>query len=217
MPGPSRFVEWPPFTKPSFLSLLFPTVHPVTNQKHEMNDELYRLFVADQQERENHPAVGTPEYVSLRRRDQARRQQVQRMIDYNQVTTAQDYYHAALIFQHGDTVAEIWSAHLWALKSVELGHQAGKWLAAAALDRWHMYQGQPQKYGTQIVPDGTRYRLWDVDPITTDYERAQWDVPSLAEMERRAIQTTVENNGKMPPLEGAPEWLKQALVRWKNN
>lgn len=63
-----------------------------------MNDELQRLFVADQQERENHPQVGTPEYVALRSRDQTRRQQVQRMMDYHQVDTAQDYYHAALIF-----------------------------------------------------------------------------------------------------------------------
>ena len=125
----------------------------------QRNDELYLLFVADQQERENHPEVGTPEYASLRNRDQSRRQQVQRIIDQNQIKTGQDYYHATLIFQHGDNEDEIWSAHLCALKSVELGYQAGKWLAAAALDRWYMYKGQPQKYGTQIVHDGTRYRL----------------------------------------------------------
>ena len=182
-----------------------------------MNDELHRLFVADQEERENHPEVGTPEYVSLRSRDQTRRQQVQRMVDHHQVDAGQDYYHAALIFQHGEALDEIWSAHLWALKSGELGFPAGKWLAAAALDRWHMYQGQPQKYGTQLVPDGTRYRLWGIGPDMTDQERAQWDVPSLAEMEGRAVQLTLENNGKMPPLEDAPEWLKPALVRWKNS
>ena len=181
-----------------------------------MNDELHRLFITDQQERENHPEVGTSEYVSLRNRDHTRRQQVQRMMDQHQIGTAQDYYHAALIFQHGDTVDEIWSAHQWALKSVKLGHQEGKWLAAAALDRWHMYQGQPQKYGTQIVPDGIRYRLWDLDSRTTDQERAQWGVPSLAEMERRARQLTVESNNKMPPVEGAPAWLQQALARWRN-
>ena len=182
-----------------------------------MNEELHRLFAQDQHERENHPAVGTPDYVSLRRRDQVRRRQVQRMMDHHQVHTAHDYYHAALIFQHGETVEEIWSAHQWALKSVALGLPAGKWLAAAALDRWHMYQGQPQKYGTQLVPDGTRYRLWDVDASTTDQERAEWDVPSLAEMEARAVQLTVENKGNMPPLEEAPAWLKQALARWKNS
>ena len=175
------------------------------------------LFVADQAERENHPKVGTPEYRSLRDRDQERRHHVQRMIDKNRVTTAQDYYHAAFISQHGDTISDIWSARLWALKSVELGSQAGKWLAAAALDRWHMYQGLPQKYGTQIVPDGSCYRLWDVDPNTTDGERAQWHVPSLSEMEHRATELTIASNGDIPSMADAPEWLKQAVERWRED
>ena len=41
------------------------------------------------------------------------------------------YYPAALIFQHGETVKEIWSAHQVALGSVEMGIPMGKWLAAA--------------------------------------------------------------------------------------
>ncbi|MDR6193863.1 hypothetical protein [Siphonobacter sp. SORGH_AS_0500] len=179
-----------------------------------MNEALQKLFLADQEERVNHPEVGTLAYESLRQRDQERRKWVQKMVEEKQVITAQDYYHAALIFQHGDTIDEIWMAHLWALTSVELGNPAGKWLAAAALDRWHMYQGQPQKYGTQMVPDGIRYRLWDIDPATTDEERAQWDVPSLAEMEQRARQLTSANQGKIPPLDKAPEWLKQAIEKW---
>ena len=180
-----------------------------------MNDALRTLFEADQNERMPHPQVGTPAYETLRKRDQERRNQVQSLIDEGQVTTAQDYYHAALIFQHGDSLDEIGAAHQLALKSVELGNPAGKWLAAAALDRWHMYQGQPQKYGTQLVPDGMRYRLWDIDPSTTDDERARWDVPSLAEMEQRAIQLTLENKDKMPALDQAPEWLREAVKRWK--
>ncbi|GAB3333950.1 hypothetical protein GCM10027299_41870 [Larkinella ripae] len=180
-----------------------------------MNNELRKLFIADQEERLNHPEVDTAEYRSLRKRDKERRKQVQIMIEERQVITAQDYYHAALIFQHGDTVDEIWSAHLWALKSVESGNHAGKWLAVAALDRWFIYQGKPQKYGTQLVPDGVRYRLWDVDPNTTDEERAQWNVPILSEMEFRAIQLTSENKGKIPSMEGAPEWLRKAVKRWK--
>ena len=44
-----------------------------------------------------------------------------------------------------------------------------------------MYQGKAQKYGTQFVPDGKRHRLWDVDPTTTDDERAAKHVPSLQE------------------------------------
>jgi hypothetical protein len=35
-----------------------------------------------------------------------------------------------------------------------------------------MYSGKPQKYGTNSVPDGKRFRVWDVDPATTDEAQA---------------------------------------------
>jgi hypothetical protein len=85
-------------------------------------------------------------------------------------------------------------------------------LAAAAYDRWCMYEGRSQKYGTQLVPDGVAYRLWDLDPATTDAERAQWDVPPLAEQLRRAEAMT--RSEPQPPLDRAPEWMKAALARW---
>jgi hypothetical protein len=75
-----------------------------------------------------------------------------------------------------------------------------------------MYQGKPQRYGTNMVPDGKRIRVWDVDPATTDEERARWDVPPLAEMERRAAEAS--RNGPMPPMDQAPAWLRTALERW---
>jgi hypothetical protein len=46
-------------------------------------------------------------------------------------------------------------------------------------DRWLAHQGKPQKYGTNFLPvylpTGTQWVLWDVDPLTTDAERAQWN------------------------------------------
>ncbi len=63
------------------------------------------------------------------------------------------------------------------------------------------------------MPDGKRQRIWDVDPTTSDAERAEWDVPSLAEMERRAEEVT--RTEAMPPMGDAPEWLKDALLRWR--
>jgi hypothetical protein len=75
-----------------------------------------------------------------------------------------------------------------------------------------MYQGKPQRYGTNMVPDGKRIRVWDVDPATTDEERSRWDVPPLAEMERRAAEASgIE---PMPPMDDAPAWLREALTRW---
>jgi hypothetical protein len=53
-----------------------------------------------------------------------------------------------------------------------------------------MYEGRPQRYGTQFVPYGVRHRLWDVEPATTDEERAAWAVPPLAEQLRRADELT---------------------------
>jgi hypothetical protein len=77
-----------------------------------------------------------------------------------------------------------------------------------------MYQGLPQKYGTNYVSDGRRQRLWDVDPATTDDERALWDVPPLAEQLRKAEEAT--RRQPQPPVgDDAPWWLKQALERWR--
>ena len=51
-----------------------------------------------------------------------------------------------------------------------------------------MYDKKPQKYGTQFQKQGDVWVLWEVDPATTDEERAKWDVPPLAEAKARAVQ-----------------------------
>jgi hypothetical protein len=79
--------------------------------------------------------------------------------------------------------------------AAERGEARVRWLTVAAYDRWLMYQGKPQKYGAQYVADGVQHRLWDVDPSTTDTERAAWNVPPLAEQLRK----------------------KEALRRWRAN
>jgi GNAT superfamily N-acetyltransferase len=182
-----------------------------------LNSELRELFEADRRERDPHPVFGTPEYKALRARDAARRKRVDELLAQAEATRAalddEDHYHAALIYQHGDEVDEVAKARACALKAAELGHAKARWLAAAALDRWLMYQGKPQKYGTNMVPDGERTRVWDVDSGTNDAERAAWDVPPIAEMERRAAEVSARE--KMPPMDQAPWWLKEALKRWK--
>jgi hypothetical protein len=178
-----------------------------------MNSELQTLFRADQDERANHPDVGTPEYLALRERDAERRRRLQNIVASEGLKEIEDYYNAAWILNHGETVEEIWQAHVLAKKAAELGFSRARWLAAATYDRWLMYQGKPQKYGTQIVPDGKRQRVWDVDPTTSDVERQEWDVPLPEDMERRAEEVTRRET--MPPMADAPQWLKDALVRWK--
>jgi hypothetical protein len=179
-----------------------------------MNSELQDLFRADRDERTNHPDYGTPEYHALRERDAGRRKHLKNIVESGGLEEPEDYYHAAWILNHGERVEEIWQAHILAEQAIKLGLRRARWLTAATYDRWLMYQGKPQKYGTQIVPDGKRQRVWDVEPATSDAERAQWDVPTLAEMYRRAEELT--RNETMPPMDTAPEWLKDALQRWRS-
>jgi hypothetical protein len=116
------------------------------------------------------------------------------------------------VFNHGDTADEARRAHEFAVRAAELEHKPARWLAAATRDRSLMYAGQLQRYGTQIVPDGVGWRVWDVDPAVTDGERAEWHVPPLAEMHRRAATTTMAQ--PQMPLESAPQWWRDAMVRW---
>ncbi|HZJ23898.1 MAG TPA: hypothetical protein VFD54_11350 [Anaerolineales bacterium] len=185
-----------------------------------MNNELASLYEADKQEHINQPKANTAEYTAMRIRDLERRERVMELVTANKLHTSEDYYHAAHIMNHGDTADDARNAHMLALQSTELGHRPARWLAAASYDRWQMYQGKPQKYGTNYVYDGIRDRLWDVDPKTADEERAEWDVPPLAEQLRKAQEAnrykTAMSDSELKEFEAnAPEWLRQALNRWR--
>jgi TPR repeat protein len=146
-----------------------------------MNQELRELYEQDQAERQG------PISPDLMERDRKRRQRVEELLDSGSVVSAEDYFHAAMVFQHGEKVEDYWKAYELARRAAEQGHTTGRWLAAAAYDRWLMKQGKPQKYGTQYTSrDDGPFILWDVDPSTTDEERAEWNVPPLAEAIRRA-------------------------------
>jgi hypothetical protein len=184
-----------------------------------MNEELFTLYQADKQEHAHQPKANTMEYKAMRMRDLERRQRVMEMVTANELHTPEDHYHAAQIMNHGDTPDDAKNAHTLALRASELGHQFARWLAAASYDRWQMYQGKPQKYGTNYVYDGRGDRLWDIDPSTTDAERAEWDVPPLAEQILKADEAN-RHKTPMPESElqeyiaNAPDWLKSALNRW---
>jgi len=67
------------------------------------------------------------------------------------VRTAEDFYRAAMLFQHGTEASDWRKARELALRAVELHpeYREAKWLAAAALDRELVRTGKRQRYGTQ--------------------------------------------------------------------
>lgn len=153
-----------------------------------INRELAALYEADQGDRRLPPAEKAA--LDIAARDEARRVRVEAILDAGEAKVAVDYFHAAMIFQHGHEPADYQRAHDLALKAVELDptHTTAKWLAAASEDRLLMSRGEPQKYGTQFRMTEGRWELYPVDPAVTDAERAAWGVPPLAEAEARVTR-----------------------------
>jgi len=165
-----------------------------------MNAELRTIFEADQADRRS--GLG-PEVAA---RDRDRRCRVLELLAAGGVVDGPDHYHAAMVFQHGGSQESYQRARDLALRAAELGHRPGRWLAAAALDRLLVHRGQRQKYGTQYRRWGVTRMLVEVDPATTDEERAEWDVRPLAEALARA-------DGVIPPDPTEPVLVGSVEVR----
>jgi len=97
--------------------------------------------------------------------------------------TPLDRYHRALAARASTEPNEVAAAHDDALAAM-VAHRPARRLAALLFDRLRMLQAKPQKFGTQRGADGA---LWPIDPFTTDSERAKWDLPSRAELERAPL------------------------------
>ena len=146
-----------------------------------MNKELYQIYREDQEDRHTQPFP-----LDLIQRDRTRRQRVRHLLQAGMIQEPEDYFHASMVFQHGETVDDYWQAHILAKEAAKTSLSGARWLVAATYDRWLMCQGKPQKYGTQyrLDKDGNR-KLWMVDPTTTDAERATWGVPPLTTLHER--------------------------------
>ncbi|MCK9877022.1 hypothetical protein MXD61_07910 [Frankia sp. AgPm24] len=109
-----------------------------------------------------------------------------------QVRTAPDFYHAAMVFQHGSLPEHNHLSFELACRAADAGCRDARWLAAAALDRWLTRKGLPQRFGTQYFREGAEWEFYPVDPATTDEERLAWDVPPLALAHERLVAMNEE-------------------------
>ena len=139
------------------------------------------MYAADQGDRSS----GDIDWARVSRRDSARRASTLALLAADGLRTAPDYYHAAMIFQHGSDSTDYRRAHQLATRSVALDstNPESRWLVAAALDRYLLSIGEPQCYGTQSISfgDGPTY-LQPIDAAcVTDAERARAGARTLAE------------------------------------
>lgn len=151
-----------------------------------VHGELYRMYREDQADRSRQPI----DWKVVSKRDDERRRRAAEILDGGGAKEPEDFFHAAMIFQHGSEPADYARAEALSRKAVEMDPGLGlaRWLIAAAHDRWLHSRGEPQIYGTQFRK-GTDGR-WSLDPIdadaVTDAEREEMGVPPLAEARRRA-------------------------------
>src|SRR5690242_4678221 len=94
----------------------------------ERNAELHALFEEDRADAQHFR--GAEAFLA----SQARRGRVETLLAAGQVRAADDYFHAAFIFQHGERLEHWAQAHLLARTAAERGQPRARYLAAAAQD-----------------------------------------------------------------------------------
>jgi len=115
--------------------------------------------------------------------DQQHREAVFDYLVAGAITEPRDMYHAALILQHADPTSctECYLlAYKLSLAALAQGLEEARSMAPLNIDRYLIFTGRPQKFGTQSNIDSVgHYFLYPVDTLTSDSERAVWGLPPL--------------------------------------
>lgn len=143
------------------------------------NAELIELTDADQNERKSFELDPKLIYV----KDSLRREKVKVLERLKKLKTSNDFYNAALIFQHGRDSTDYLKALNFMKKSIELDSTRNKWLFAAITDRYLLSIGKPQIYGTQFFKEeGKPWIQENYDSLKVDdQERKKYGVKTLKE------------------------------------
>jgi len=124
--------------------------------------ELRELYEADQADRRHESPPGPEVWAAISRRDALRGARVLEILRSASVRTGADFYHAAMVLQHGQGSEDILLAHILATSAALLGDDRGRWLSAASLDRYLHRTRAPQRFGTQYLKSS------EADPYVLD-------------------------------------------------
>ena len=138
------------------------------------NAEMTRIYDEDQADRE--PDEVDWDKVSVR--DEKRRAATRELLAAGDLRSADDYEHAAFIFQHGLKPDDYLLAHTLAMVAVSKGDKDSLWIASASLDRYLMMIGKSQIYGTQFR-SSMGQEPYNRD-LVSDALRTELGVPVLA-------------------------------------
>ena len=125
---------------------------------------------------------------------EARFEKVRKFVREEALVTKEDYLYAGALLSTSSHQDDLVAAMASGLKAAEMGEDRGFRVAAEATDRFRMHRGENQRYGTQYyyVEVIQEWRLYPVDPETTDEERAAMGVEPLSVMIARAEMLNAE-------------------------
>jgi hypothetical protein len=100
---------------------------------------------------------------------------------------AEEQYYAAAVLWRAQDPESLQLAMALGHAAAAKGRPDALRYVAYATDRLAVMRGQVQRYGTQMVYStvNDRWRLYAYDKITTDAERAEMGLPTLAQMQAR--------------------------------
>ncbi|MEW5994788.1 MAG: hypothetical protein AB1744_10380 [Candidatus Zixiibacteriota bacterium] len=158
---------------------------PRSQKTSEAAEQLAEMVRVDQELRLN----DTLDCSVVAEASRRHRAAVYELLARSAIAEPQDLFNAALLLQHADpnSCRECYLlAHHLARQAADLGYNPARYLSAATLDLYLVFGNQPQKYGTQYNVDSLgRHYLFPVDDLTSDSERAVWDVPPLDSLKVR--------------------------------
>ncbi|WP_334179371.1 hypothetical protein [Pseudoxanthomonas sp.] len=178
------------------------------------NQELASLYEADQAARSKPAEI---DWTILLPEDRKRRERVLELMRAGAMQSAVDYYHAAMVYQHGQSLDDFRLAHALSTiaMSLEPEEKQYRWLTAASWDRIMASQLQPQWYGTQSHSDDKGMFLYPVaDDVVTDEDRKAMQVPTLAETRARLKELAEMHGQTLNPDPPTIDELRKARRAW---
>ncbi len=184
-----------------FARLVFPACLAISLHANATTDNsrLRQLYQADQTERGN----AALKWQDVLEHDRSRAAQVKKMLAAGQLKTADDFFHAAAILNHGADFDEFRLAN--AIATIGLArfprNAALMRVYATTWDRMMLAQNRPQWYATQYTQDA-QSQLWQLEPVdaqVSEQTRLKLGLPSLAEMREKVASM---NLAKKVPAAG---------------
>jgi hypothetical protein len=117
-------------------------------------------------------------------RHAARAAEVHKMLAMGEITTPKQRFQASVLLVEADDLDDLKLAEELAQQAAAGGEHLAPRVAAEAIDKQLVLRHLPQRYGTQYewVTVLGGWRLYPVDPKTTDAERREHGIPPLASL-----------------------------------